>query len=213
VQDARKAQLFVVSARSDEGSACTSSRGRARRHDRARSHRRPHARSGDRDVRRRRGRRRRRSRRPATASDALRDALPALLTVVAADQCGAAEWQLQTTTEYARTRTQFEHPIGFFQAVKHPIVNMMLEIDRARSLVYNAACAIDHEPQTPSASRDGKAAASDTARVLLGTLRAAPRRHRLHVGVRRAHLLQTPEAQPVLPRRRDSPRAKLAELI
>ena len=74
---------------------------------------------------------------------ALAGALPSILTIVAADLCGAAEWQLQTTAEYARTRTQFEHTIGFFQAVKHPIVNMMIDVDRARSLTYAAACAID----------------------------------------------------------------------
>jgi alkylation response protein AidB-like acyl-CoA dehydrogenase len=66
--------------------------------------------------------------------------------MLAADVIGAAEWQLQTTTEYARTRTQFERPLGFFQAVKHPLVNVMIQIDEAKSLVYNAACAIDHEP-------------------------------------------------------------------
>jgi alkylation response protein AidB-like acyl-CoA dehydrogenase len=30
--------------------------------------------------------------------------------MLAADVIGAAEWQLQTTMEYARTRTQFERP-------------------------------------------------------------------------------------------------------
>jgi alkylation response protein AidB-like acyl-CoA dehydrogenase len=43
-------------------------------------------------------------------------------------------------------RTQFERPIGFFQAVKHPIVNMMIAVDETRSLVYSAACAYDHDP-------------------------------------------------------------------
>ena len=32
-------------------------------------------------------------------------------------------------------RTQFDHPIGFFQAVKHPIVNMMID-DRPRPLAH-----------------------------------------------------------------------------
>ena len=95
---------------------------------------------------------------------ALEAATPAILTIVAADLCGAAEWQLQTTTEYAKTRVQFDHPIGFFQAVKHPIVNMMLSVDRARSLVYAAACAVDHEPaDAPRLARMAKAAASDAA--------------------------------------------------
>ncbi len=95
---------------------------------------------------------------------AIEAAMPAILTIVAADLCGAAEWQLQTTTEYARTRVQFDHPIGFFQAVKHPIVNMMLAVDRARSLMYAAACAIDHEPADAlRLARMAKASASDAA--------------------------------------------------
>jgi len=92
----------------------------------------------------------------------IEQATPALLTIVAADLCGAAEWQLQTTAEYARVRVQFEHPIGFFQAVKHPLVDMMLAVDRARSLTYAAACAIDHEPaDAHRLARMAKAAASD----------------------------------------------------
>lgn len=96
----------------------------------------------------------------AAAIDA---ATPTMLVIVAADLCGAAEWQLQTTAEYARTRVQFDHQIGFFQAVKHPIVNMMIAADRARSLMYAAACAIDHEPADAlRLARMAKAAASDT---------------------------------------------------
>lgn len=89
---------------------------------------------------------------------------PAILLVVAADMVGAAEWQLQTTTEYAKTRVQFDRPIGFFQAVKHPLVDMMLMIDEARSLLYDAACAFDHEPELAELrARMAKAAASDAA--------------------------------------------------
>ncbi len=91
-------------------------------------------------------------------------ALPAIHTMTAADMCGAGEWQLQTTAEYARTRVQYERVIGFFQAVKHPLVNMMIMIDHARSLVYNAACAIDHEPeQSAMFAHMAKASASDMA--------------------------------------------------
>jgi len=106
---------------------------------------------------------------PGAADAAIVKALPAILTLVAADICGAGEWQLQTTAEYARTRKQFDHAIGFFQAVKHPIVNMMIDIDRAKSLVYAAACAIDHEPeQAERLARMAKAAASDAAQFLSG---------------------------------------------
>ena len=100
---------------------------------------------------------------------ALRRAHPALLTVVAADMCGAGEWQLQTTTAYAQVRKQFDHPLGFFQAVKHPLVNMMIAIDQARSLVYNAACAIDSEPeQAERFARMAKASAADMAALCSG---------------------------------------------
>ncbi|MEQ8514399.1 MAG: acyl-CoA dehydrogenase family protein [Chromatocurvus sp.] len=77
---------------------------------------------------------------------ALDRAMPALWTLLAADIAGAAEWLLQTSVEYARSRQQFEHPLGFFQAVKHPLVDVMSSIDATRSLLYSAACAIDHEP-------------------------------------------------------------------
>ena len=93
---------------------------------------------------------------------ALREAWPALLVLVAADLCGTSEWQLQTTVEYAKQRKQFERQIGFFQAVKHPLVNAMIEIDRARSLLYHAACCIDTgDPNAELAARMAKSAASD----------------------------------------------------
>jgi alkylation response protein AidB-like acyl-CoA dehydrogenase len=106
---------------------------------------------------------------PGDGLRALVAAEPALLTIVAADMVGAAEWQLQTTAEYARTRVQFERPIGFFQAVKHPLVDMMVQIDAARSLVYDAACAFDHEPEAAEVcARMAKAAASDAASYCSG---------------------------------------------
>jgi alkylation response protein AidB-like acyl-CoA dehydrogenase len=100
----------------------------------------------------------------ADAQAALAKALPAIWTMVSADMVGAGEWQLQTTAEYARTRKQFEHEIGFFQAVKHPLVNVMVEIDQSKSLVYNAACAIDTEPEKATEyAHMAKASASDMA--------------------------------------------------
>ncbi len=102
---------------------------------------------------------------PAGKGDGVIEAaMPAIHTMTAADMVGAGEWQLQTTAEYARTRVQYDHPIGFFQAVKHPIVDVMIEIDHARSLVYNAACAIDHEPdQAALCAHMAQSTASDMA--------------------------------------------------
>jgi alkylation response protein AidB-like acyl-CoA dehydrogenase len=106
---------------------------------------------------------------PPAGLEALRRAAPAMLTIVAADIAGAADWQLRATTEYAKVRNQFDRPLGFFQAVKHPIVNMMVAIDETRSLVYNAACAIDSEPELAERyARMAKSAASDTAAFCSG---------------------------------------------
>jgi alkylation response protein AidB-like acyl-CoA dehydrogenase len=105
----------------------------------------------------------------ADGAAALAQAMPAVWTLLAADITGAAEWQLQTTVEYAGTRQQFDHPLGFFQAVKHPLVDVMVQIDQCKSLVYNAACAIDSEPELAAQyAHMAKASASETAAFASG---------------------------------------------
>tara|TARA_R110002072_G_scaffold51389_7_gene137955 strand:+ start:9447 stop:10577 length:1131 start_codon:yes stop_codon:yes gene_type:complete len=100
----------------------------------------------------------------AKGAEALTKAMPAILCITSADMIGSGEWLLQTTTEYAQTRVQFDRPLGFFQAVKHPLVNVMLAIDAAKSLTYNAACAIEEEPENAlKLARMAKSAASDMA--------------------------------------------------
>lgn len=101
---------------------------------------------------------------PGQGSAVLDKAEPGILTLVAADMCGAAEWQLQTTVEYTKVREQFDRQIGFFQAVKHPLVNVMIMIDHAKSLTYNAACAVDSEPENAAQyARMAKAKAAEVA--------------------------------------------------
>lgn len=101
---------------------------------------------------------------PGKGSEALAKATPAILCMIAADICGSGEWLLQTTTEYATTRVQFDHPLAFFQAVKHPLVNVMIDIDRTKSLAYSAACAIDNEPaEAEKLARMAKSSASEMA--------------------------------------------------
>lgn len=99
-----------------------------------------------------------------TGDSIIDTAMPALLCLLSADMVGAGEWLLQTTVEYAKTRVQFDRPLGFFQAVKHPLVNVMLQIDNAKSLTYHAACAYDHDPeQALRLARMAKSEASDMA--------------------------------------------------
>ncbi|MEO1172885.1 MAG: acyl-CoA dehydrogenase family protein, partial [Myxococcota bacterium] len=96
------------------------------------------------------------------ADHVLKAAWPGILVLVAADLVGCSEWQLQTTVEYAKQRVQFDRPLGFFQAVKHPLVDAMVGIDRARSLLYHAACEIDiGSAGAEVAARMAKSAASD----------------------------------------------------
>lgn len=93
---------------------------------------------------------------------ALADTLARGCAALAAEQVGGAESVLQLTRQYAIDRKQFDRPIGFFQAVKHPIVDMMCGIELARSLACGAAAGLD--AGTPSAeahARMAKALASD----------------------------------------------------
>jgi alkylation response protein AidB-like acyl-CoA dehydrogenase len=62
---------------------------------------------------------------------------------LAAEALGGAQACLDRTIAYAKERVQFGRPIGSFQAYKHRLADMMIEIEQARSAVYWAACAVD----------------------------------------------------------------------
>jgi alkylation response protein AidB-like acyl-CoA dehydrogenase len=62
---------------------------------------------------------------------------------LAAEALGGAQACLDRTVAYAKERIQFGRPIGSFQAYKHRLADMMIEIEQARSAVYWAACAAD----------------------------------------------------------------------
>lgn len=51
---------------------------------------------------------------------------------------GAMESVVAMATEYANIREQFGQPIGRFQAIKHSIVDMKVDLDIAKSLSYYA---------------------------------------------------------------------------
>src|SRR5699024_4926911 len=51
---------------------------------------------------------------------------------------GAMENVVHMATEYANIREQFGQPIGRFQAIKHSIVDMKVDLDIAKSLSYYA---------------------------------------------------------------------------
>ncbi|MRG96881.1 acyl-CoA dehydrogenase family protein [Polyangium spumosum] len=89
--------------------------------------------------------------------------MPRIWTALAAEMVGGADRLLGMTTEYAKLRQQFGRPIGAFQGVKFPLVDLLAKIELSRSLVYRAAAAIDHAPaQAERLARMAKAHASDT---------------------------------------------------
>ena len=68
--------------------------------------------------------------------------------LAAAEATGIAGWCLDTAVEYANTREQFGRLIGSFQAVKHACADMLVRVEQARALVWDAARALD-EPFSP----------------------------------------------------------------
>ena len=75
----------------------------------------------------------------AGSVEALRDVAAICLAV---EQVGAAQKVLETTVDYAKTRNQFGRAIGSFQAVKHRLADMLVEVESARSAAYAALGAL-----------------------------------------------------------------------
>ena len=82
--------------------------------------------------------------------------------VVTAEMIGAAEGAHALTVAFSKERIQFGKPIGQFQAVKHPLAEMYVDIESWKSLLYYAAWALDegHEDASRAVSM-AKAYASD----------------------------------------------------
>jgi alkylation response protein AidB-like acyl-CoA dehydrogenase len=77
-----------------------------------------------------------------SAADAARWRLHgALLT--SALQVGVAQGGLDLAVRYVKERTQFDRPVGSFQAVKHLLAESLVRIDLARAAVVVAALTID----------------------------------------------------------------------
>jgi alkylation response protein AidB-like acyl-CoA dehydrogenase len=95
---------------------------------------------------------------------AAKAATAAGMVVLAAEGLGLAQAALERTVAYARDRVQFGRAIGSFQAYKHRLADMMVEIEQARSAVYWAACSVDEgSPEAPLALHAAKSFAADTA--------------------------------------------------
>ncbi len=88
------------------------------------------------------------------------------LVMAAAEAAGVARWCLETASDHAKVRVQFGRPIGQFQAVKHALADMLVEVEQAAAVAWDAAAAwSDATPQ------DERALSAQVAGVL--TLDAA----------------------------------------
>ncbi|HIL96910.1 MAG TPA: pimeloyl-CoA dehydrogenase small subunit [Pseudomonadales bacterium] len=67
------------------------------------------------------------------------------IMAVGAEAVGAMEVLYKTTVEYCKTREQFGQPIGKFQVLQHRMVDMFVEHEQTKSLVYMAAMRLDEE--------------------------------------------------------------------
>jgi alkylation response protein AidB-like acyl-CoA dehydrogenase len=65
---------------------------------------------------------------------------------LAAESVGVAERALEMATEYAKLRVQFGQPIGSFQAIKHKLANVLLEVEAARSAAWYALWSATAQP-------------------------------------------------------------------
>src|SRR3984893_15095407 len=91
-------------------------------------------------------------------------------TLLSAEAVGIARWATDTAAAYAKIREQFGRPIGQFQGIKHKCAEMAADTERAVAAVWDAARAVDENPQ------NGKAAAEFAAAVAATLAPAAAQR-------------------------------------
>ncbi|MEU3479976.1 acyl-CoA dehydrogenase family protein [Streptomyces sp. NPDC033753] len=79
---------------------------------------------------------------PDEARAAVRRGLLAGAGLLASEQLGLAEWCLEETVRHTRERHQFNRPVGSFQALKHRMAQLWLDLVGARAAARAAADAL-----------------------------------------------------------------------
>ena len=77
------------------------------------------------------------------AVHALSDAVNAGIVALCSEAVGLMTVSYDMTVDYLRQRKQFGRPIGSFQALQHRAVDMLTEIEQARSITIKAAAELD----------------------------------------------------------------------
>ncbi|MFD3308765.1 acyl-CoA dehydrogenase family protein [Streptomyces sp. NPDC058694] len=151
---------------------------------------------------------------PGQAPGIVDAVLDAGRVALAAEHVGGSAHALDATLEYVSQRTQFGRPIGSFQAVKHRLADLLVEVEGARSAsAYASACLTEWTPELP-------VAASAAAVACTGAYRLATTEYvQLHGGIgftweHPAHLyVRRARADEALFGTADDHRLRLAELL
>ncbi|MCI3934623.1 acyl-CoA dehydrogenase family protein [Streptomyces sp. AN091965] len=105
-------------------------------------------------------------------------ALRAGAGLLASEQLGLAEWCLAETVRHTKERHQFNRPVGSFQALKHRLAQVWLDVVNLRAAARNAADALATGSDEPDlATALAQAYASPVA------VRAAEEALQLHGGI------------------------------
>ena len=89
---------------------------------------------------------------PGDGAAILTRALEEANAALCAEAVGAMAAALDLTTEYLKTRKQFGVPIASFQALQHRAVDMLMQLELARSMAIFAAVSLDQPPQARAAN-------------------------------------------------------------
>lgn len=79
---------------------------------------------------------------------------------------GGARYVLEITTDYAKERIQFGHPIGSFQSIRHKCADMAIALDGAVYLTYQTAWKISQRLPTTMDVSATKAWVSEACRQI-----------------------------------------------
>lgn len=85
------------------------------------------------------------------------------ILALGAEAVGAMETLYKATVEYCKTRVQFGQPIGKFQVLQHRMVDMFMEYEQSKSLMFMAAITMENPDETATAK--AKAASAFKAQI------------------------------------------------
>ena len=98
----------------------------------------------------------------STGPESIRTLLDHAAVPMAFEQVGCAQAALDMANAYAKERFAFGRPIGSFQAIKHRVADMYIQVELARSNAYYGAWAVNSgSPELPIAAAVARIAACD----------------------------------------------------